>query len=507
MTTDIPGAEHAEQAVLGAVLQSRDALAEAREVLIEADFYRPCHQVIFTACVALADRGDPVDQFTVPEELNRRGKLERVGGGTYLHTLIAGVPTTANVGYHADIVARKGKQRRLVEALDRAAQMTRGEISTDEELGKILGQVRDEVDGLDRPPPQVSSSWRPVDLDDVLAGLYAPPVPSVGCRDDGVGLFYPSRVHSVASESEGGKTWLALSSALTELERGNTVVYLDFEDDEGGIVGRLLALAGDHDPISHDPIRKMIRDRFAYLRPTAPITSARNRADLADLLADLNPTLVILDGVTEAMTLHGLELKDNTDVARFAAQLPRWIAERGPAVACLDHVTKNRETRGRYAIGGVHKLNGVDGAAYVLENRVPFGIGTTGRSAVMLTKDRPAQLRKEAIRASEGRHWFADLVVTSDLHDGFPVLSTALERPEPQTGPFRPTTLMARVSEALIRAGEPLTTRDLYARIKARKSAVDAAVAAMVDDDHIAVDRGPRGARLHRLINPYHGET
>lgn len=74
------------------------------------------------------------------------------------------------------------------------------------------------------------------------------------------------------------------------------------------------------------------------------------------------------------MALHGMEMTDNTDVAKFGKLLPRQIAAAGPAVVSLDHVVKNREARSRYAIGGVHKMNGLNGAAYTLENRQPFGI-------------------------------------------------------------------------------------------------------------------------------------
>ncbi len=212
----------------------------------------------------------------------------------------------------------------------------------------------------------VRHSWQPVDLTAVLDGSYAPPQPTVGRRADGIGLFYRGRVHSIAAESEGLKTWFALVAAATELGRGNGAgLFIDFEDDEGGVVGRLLALGVKPD---------VIRDRFAYIRPDDPITAIGNRADLTDAIGDLQPALGVVDGVTEAMSLDGLELRDNTDVARFGKLLPRWLADRGPAVTALDHVVKDREGRGRYAIGGVHKLNAVNGAAFVLENRRPFGV-------------------------------------------------------------------------------------------------------------------------------------
>lgn len=341
-----------------------------------------------------------------------------------------------------------------------------------------------------------SSSWRPVDLSPVLAGDFEPPQPTVGRRDDGMGLFYLSRVHAVASESEAGKTMLLLVAARDELEDGNSVVYVDFEDDERGVVGRLLALGAKP---------AQVRERFGYLRPDEPITSLDNRTELVDALNSLRPTLVVIDGITEAMTLHGLEIKDNGDVARFGKLLPRPIAATGPAVVALDHVTKDREGRGRYAIGAVHKLNGVNGAAFTLENRTPFGIGRTGKSTVYVAKDRPGQLRRAALPAHDRLFWLATMEITS--HDAtFVESSLAAPVSEPDK-PFRPTSLMAKVHAALNRAPAPLSQRDIEARVKARTVDVRAAVAALVDDGFVAVEPGPRGARLHRVVRPYGEES
>ncbi len=222
-------------------------------------------------------------------------------------------------------------------------------MSTEAAVAEILTLVQQQAHTQER---SARRTWAPVDLSDVLDARYEPPRPTVGARADGAGLFYPGRMHTISSESEGGKTWLALAAAQHELHNGNAVIYLDFEDDEGGVVGRLLALGTD---------KTDIRDRFAYLRPEDSLEALGNRDDLAQVVGDLRPTLAVLDGVTEAMSLHGLEMKDNTDVARFGQMLPRWLAERGPATVALNHVTKDRENRGRYAIGAVHKLNGLRG--------------------------------------------------------------------------------------------------------------------------------------------------
>ena len=106
----------AEQSVLGGMLLSKDAIADVLERLRPGDFYRPNHQQIYDAILDLFGQGEPADAVTVAAELDRRGLLRRVGGAPYLHTLIATVPTAANAGYYAGIVAEKAVLRRLVEA-------------------------------------------------------------------------------------------------------------------------------------------------------------------------------------------------------------------------------------------------------------------------------------------------------------------------------------------------------------------------------------------------------
>ena len=70
------------------------------------------------------------------------------------------------------------------------------------------------------------------------------------------------------------------------------------------------------------------------------------------------PTLVILDGVTEAMSALGLDPERGTDVANFYGAMPLWFAGTGAAVVMLDHVVKNTTTRGRWATGSQHKISG-----------------------------------------------------------------------------------------------------------------------------------------------------
>ncbi|HYT09929.1 MAG TPA: replicative DNA helicase, partial [Mycobacteriales bacterium] len=138
----------AEQSVLGGMLLSKDAIADVVEVLRSADFYRPAHQVLYDTILDLYGRGEPADPVTVSAELTRSGQLLRVGGTPYLHTLISSVPTAANAGFYAEIVAERATLRRLVEAGTRIVQLGYGAASgqggdVDEVVDRAQAEIYD----------------------------------------------------------------------------------------------------------------------------------------------------------------------------------------------------------------------------------------------------------------------------------------------------------------------------------------------------------------------------
>jgi replicative DNA helicase len=132
----------AEQCVLGGMLLSKDAISDVIEVIRPTDHYRPAHQLIHEAILDLYGRGEPADAITVANELTRRGEISRVGGGVYLHTLIASVPTAANASYYARIVRERAVLRRLVEAGTRIVQFGyAGDADADELVDRAQAEV------------------------------------------------------------------------------------------------------------------------------------------------------------------------------------------------------------------------------------------------------------------------------------------------------------------------------------------------------------------------------
>ena len=105
----------AEQAVLGSMLSSKDAVRVALEVLRPEDFYREDNKEIFAAMQDIYTVGKEVDIITVGEQLKLRGTLERVGGTQNLATLIDNVPTTSNVARYVEIVKQKSLSRSIIK--------------------------------------------------------------------------------------------------------------------------------------------------------------------------------------------------------------------------------------------------------------------------------------------------------------------------------------------------------------------------------------------------------
>lgn len=117
-----PQALELEQAVLGALMLDRDAINAVGDILTPDAFYRPAHQHIHRAIIALFREGSPVDILTVSEALRKADKLEYIGGSSYLVDLTNRVASAANVEYHALIIKQKHIRRRIIEESTKAIQ-------------------------------------------------------------------------------------------------------------------------------------------------------------------------------------------------------------------------------------------------------------------------------------------------------------------------------------------------------------------------------------------------
>ncbi|MBK5221685.1 MAG: replicative DNA helicase [Acidimicrobiia bacterium] len=103
-----------EESLLGAMLLSREAIADAVEVVRVDDFYKPSHGHIFDAITSLFSAGEPVDPVTVSAELQRADLLDAIGGPAKLVSMQAATPAISNAGRYARIIEEHALLRRLI---------------------------------------------------------------------------------------------------------------------------------------------------------------------------------------------------------------------------------------------------------------------------------------------------------------------------------------------------------------------------------------------------------
>ena len=120
----MPQAPEIEKAVLGALMIDKDAYLEVCDLLRPESFYEPRNQMVYDAIVRLSMDENPVDVLTVTDKLEKMGTLEEVGGPAYIAELSSKVATSANVEYHANIVAEKSLSRQMIRYVSEIGKKT-----------------------------------------------------------------------------------------------------------------------------------------------------------------------------------------------------------------------------------------------------------------------------------------------------------------------------------------------------------------------------------------------
>ena len=238
---------NAEQSVLGAMLLSKDAVADVIESLQEGDFYKPAHATIYGAILDIFGKGEPADAITVANYLTKAGVLSNIGGAAYLHTLVASVPTAANASYYGRIVSERAILRRLVDAGTRIAQMG---YSGDAEVDALVDRAQAEV--YEVTTRRTSEDY--AQLSDIMPGALEE-IEAIEKGGNTVGVptgfkelddlthgLHPGQLIIVAARPAVGKSTLALDFArAASVKNGQTSVIFSLEMSRHEIVMRLLS--------------------------------------------------------------------------------------------------------------------------------------------------------------------------------------------------------------------------------------------------------------------------
>lgn len=178
------------------------------------------------------------------------------------------------------------------------------------------------------------------------------------------------------------------------------------------------------------------------------------------------------------MALHRQSINDPDGAAAYRRRIVKPFTKVGAAVLSLDHVVKDPDkNRGGYALGSVHKGNGLNGALFLLENQEAFGKGTRGVSHIFVTKDRPGRLRQEGQPTKISRKTIlATMVVDCHIPEN------------PEFHLYAPKSVADPIDDAaadialrdrawdILRQYGPLPTRALRAKLGGRTAAVGPAL-------------------------------
>ena len=222
----------AEESLLGAMLLSRDAIADVLEIVTAEHFYRPAHARVFEAVHSLYSAGDPADAVTVAESLERNDTLEAIGGLDGLLSLQMNTPATSNAASYARIVRENHTLRRLIEVAGEIAelgygrpddvtkavdwaenlmyQVAQGQVGDNTvQLSELLDGTLDRLEELyERGGTITGTATGYKDLDKLLSGLQ------------------PSSLYVVGGRPSMGKTSFALGMAAHAAIRGHRPVLV-----------------------------------------------------------------------------------------------------------------------------------------------------------------------------------------------------------------------------------------------------------------------------------------
>ncbi|MFA6183684.1 MAG: replicative DNA helicase [Parcubacteria group bacterium] len=133
-----PNNFEAEQSVLGSLMLDKEAIVKVADFLLPVDFYKNNHQVIFETMLSLYEERDPIDVLSISNKLEEAGKLEEVGGSSYIASLVNTVPSASHVTHYAKVVQKKAMLRRLISAADKIVEMG---YSGNEDVERILDEA------------------------------------------------------------------------------------------------------------------------------------------------------------------------------------------------------------------------------------------------------------------------------------------------------------------------------------------------------------------------------
>lgn len=440
---------------------------------------RNAHVVIAAIADATNDDADERISETVETTLKRLrsgqpvagfGKLSEIVGEETIkqaRIILGEIESAAGLPSRASGTLTIEKIRKAATDEDEAEE--RGPATREELAERVMG---DQDDADDLPDPardpleERLGSWDALDLDPYLHGQVQTVEPSVLERTDGQALLYPGRLNMLYGPSEAAKSWISMYTCIQLMERGERVVYLDFEDEPVNALDRMKLLGASYDDLRRgfqyvrpeEPLAPMQRSRWGEPKPTS--VGEKNNSLFLRMLEKHDPALIVADGMTVLYGLHGLDSNDSVQTDTITSWLKSLTRNGRTTVLVVDHTAKNPQ-RGSMPIGSQHKVSMVQGAllqTYPVRQPMP---GAVGEVELIVLKDRPGKVRAASEKSGEKAQLAARVFMDSTTEG-----QTTMKVESPsvaQTAGESKTTMELDLSRA--RAAERAESRDRENRV------------------------------------------
>ncbi|WP_022881930.1 replicative DNA helicase [Gryllotalpicola ginsengisoli] len=430
-----PFDELAEQSTLGGMLLSKDAVADVVEVVRGRDFYLPKHEVVFEAILRLYSHGEPTDVVAVTDELIKTGELQRAGGVEYLHTLTSVVPTAANAGFYAEIVAEKALLRRLVVAGERIAQMGyQGEGEVLDLVNNAQAEIYDVTgtnDSEDYVPLTlaIEAAAEEIDAASHKDGTMTGVPTGFAELDELTNGLHPGQMIVVAARPAMGKSTLALDFArAAALKHDMPTIFFSLEMGRSEIAMRLLSAEGSlplhvlrkgrleqQDWTKLASTRARINDAPLYIDDSPNMTLVEIRAKCRRLKQRVGLKMVVIDYL-QLMTSGKRVESRQQEVSEFSRALKLLAKELQVPVVALSQLNRGPEQRTdkRPAISDLRESGSIEQDADMVillhrEDMYDKDSPRAGEADLIVAKHRNGPTRDVAVAFQGAYSRFADM--------------------------------------------------------------------------------------------------
>ena len=363
-----PHSVEAEQSVLGGLMLDNNAWDTVSELLLEDQFYRGTHRMIFRTMQKLIDDGRPIDVVTLSEELDRTAELEDAGGLEYLVSLARNTPSTSNIRAYSEIVRDRSLLRQMISVANEIADSAfhPGGRASDEILNEAeqkifqIAEDRPNQGGPEGVNPLLKRAVDRIDElfnnSDSLTGVTT----GFDDLDDRTGGLQKADLVIVAARPSMGKTTFAMNlveNALMATERPVLVFSLEMPADQ--LVTRMLSSLGR---INQTKVRNGQLEEDDWPKLTTAVNMLKNKPLFIDDQPGISPNemrtrarrivrehgdlAMIMVDYLQLMTLKTGKNEGRTqEISEISRSLKALAKEMGCPVVALSQLNRSLEQR------------------------------------------------------------------------------------------------------------------------------------------------------------------